>query len=44
MKAGGLLLLCTIDEKYPFLHKPRPDGLAEAWEISGPGQKPFQAS
>ena len=42
MKGGGLLLSCTVDENYALLHKPRPDGLAQAWEISGPGQKPFQ--
>jgi hypothetical protein len=25
-------------------HKPRPDGLAQAWTTSGPGQKPSEAS
>ena len=44
MKGGGLLLSRAIDETYPFLHKPWPDGLAQAWEISGLGHKPFQAS
>ena len=44
IRAGSLLLSRTIDEKYAFLLKPRPYGLAQAWEIGGPGWKPFQAS
>ena len=44
IRGGSLLLSCTIDEKYAFLHKPWSYGLAQAWEISGPGQKPFRAS
>ena len=27
-----------------FLHKPRPDGVAQSWEISGLGQRHFPAS
>ena len=45
IRGGSLLLSCTIDEKYPFRHKPRPNSLAQAWQISGrPKAVPSQSS
>jgi hypothetical protein len=39
MKGTASAGLCTL-----LPHKPRPDGLAQAWTTSGPGQKPSEAS